>query len=196
MQRRKRGNNMSYLREAYENASLVFSGKHWTTVNELTDQVPALRPVLLWEATAKLAQIGNYNCDKILVEEDKGVVMGTALALMLNKPLAVARLYSYDIPGNTRINFDSEYMGGNLYLNGVLPEDRITIVDDTISTGGVLVSLINGVRSIGAEIDEVVALIEKIDNKGVERVFKETGVVVKTCMKIRIIDKKVVIVDD
>jgi adenine phosphoribosyltransferase len=85
------------------------------------------------------------------------------------------------------VPFKSEYIGGHLYLNGIEAGDQIILVDDTISTGGTMIALINGVRELGAEVVEVLALIEKPDNHGVERVLEATGLEVKTYMKIRIV---------
>lgn len=180
------------LRKVYERARVVHSGRYPTTVNEFTDQLPALRPRVLWEAALAVVQRADPDCTKVLVEEDKGAPLGTVVALILGLPLAMARRYTYD-PGSHRVDYESEYVAGDLRVNGIEPGDRVLIVDDTISTGGVLVALISAVEEIGATLGDVVAVIEKVDNKGVERVQDATGVTVKTILQITIDGSSVVV---
>jgi adenine phosphoribosyltransferase len=78
-------------------------------------------------------------------------------------------------------------------VNGIDPGDRVTVIDDTISTGGTLVALLRAVQTIGAEVHDVVALVEKIDNGGVARVFEKCGIRVKTLLKIQIVDGRVIV---
>jgi adenine phosphoribosyltransferase len=180
------------LRTVYQHAGVVFSGRFETTVNELTDQLPALRPEIMQEAAEAILSIGDFDCDKLLVEEEKGAALGGVVALQAGLPLAMARRYSYDIP-SFRVPLESEYIEGHLYVNGIQPGDRVIVIDDTISTGGTLIALLRAVQEIGAVVHDVVALVEKVDNHGVERVFQRCGVRVKTLLKIQIVDGRVVV---
>ncbi|HEU0074854.1 MAG TPA: phosphoribosyltransferase family protein [Dehalococcoidia bacterium] len=183
---------MNGLRTVYQHAGVVFSGRFETTVNELTDQLPALRPEIMAEAADEILRIGDFDCDKLLVEEEKGAALGGVVALKAGLPLAMARRYNYDIP-SFKVPLESEYIEGHLYVNGIQPGDRVIVIDDTISTGGTLIALLRAVRELGAVIHDVVALVEKVDNHGVERVLKETGITVKTLLKIQIVDGRVVV---
>jgi adenine phosphoribosyltransferase len=180
------------LRNVYQQAGVVFSGRFETTVNELTDQLPALRPEIMEEAASEILRLGDFACDKVLVEEEKGAALGGVVALKAGLPLAMARRYNYDIP-SFKVPLQSEYIEGQLYVNGIEPGDRVTVIDDTISTGGTLVALLRAVRAIGAEVHDVVALVEKVDNGGVARVFEKCGIRVKTLLKIQIVDGRVVV---
>src|SRR5256885_2556648 len=180
------------IRAVYERASLVFSGRYYTTINELTDQIPALRPEVLWEAGLQIVGRGDFACDKLLVEEDKGAAIGAVVSVMTGVPLAMARPYAYSIP-SIKVAYDSEYVRGDLYMNGIEPGERVVIVDDTISTGGVVTALIDAIRGAGATVHDAVALVEKVDNDGVRRVREATGVTVKTVLRIRIEDGRVVV---
>ena len=181
---------MSLIRDVYQKASVVDSGRFSTTVNELTDQLPALRPQVLRQVTQAICRTGDFNCDKILVEEEKGAILGAAVSLDTGLALAIARPYTYQVPG-IRVNYDSEYCKGSLFVNGIVRDDRVTIVDDTISTGGVLVALIRAVREAVAIVHYDIPFIQKLHNGGVARVQKQTGVEVKTILKIQIRDGKV-----
>jgi adenine phosphoribosyltransferase len=176
------------LEEVYRDAAVTNSGTTATTVNELTDQLPALQMETLTAARDAILAEGSFEADKIAVEEDKGLPIGTAVALEEDLPLAVARWYTYDIDGHedmsTDVGIDSEYFTGRLYLNGVEAGDRVLIVDDTISTGGTMLAMIEAVRDLGAEVVSAHCVTEKVDRGGVERVTEEAGVEVTTAISI------------
>lgn len=175
------------LSDVYRNAGVVDSGRFPTTVNEFTDQLPALRPAVLKEAADAVVEVAPADVTKVVVEEDKGVPLGAAVALATGLPLAIAREYSYDFPSH-KVRYDSEYKDGALYLNGVVAGDQVLIVDDTISTGGVLIALIRAVREQDAEVAGVVAVVDKVQNGGVDRVLRETGIAIQTLLPIAIED--------
>ncbi|CAM5385104.1 MULTISPECIES: phosphoribosyltransferase family protein [Streptomyces] len=175
------------LEDVYAGAPTVKSGRHITTVNEFTDQSPALRPEVLAEATRRLIELGDFEAGKILVEEDKGAILGSAVSLAVGLPLAVARWYTYDLSGHgISVPVDSEYFTGTLYINGVEPGDRVTIVDDTISTGGTLIALIEAVRKAGARVEEVLVAVEKPENGGRERIAECFGIAVRSVIRIAV----------
>ncbi|MDD3288772.1 MAG: phosphoribosyltransferase family protein [Alphaproteobacteria bacterium] len=178
--------SLNILREVYEKAHVVRSGKHLTTVNELCDQIPALRPETLKAAVELALQFGTFGANKILTEEDKGAPIAAAVSLAANLPLCVARWYRYEIPGQVKVDMESEYYSGSLYLNGINGGDKILLIDDTLSTGGTMVALIEAVKKAGADVVGAVAIIEKVDNEGHDFVWIKTGVDVKTCMKIHV----------
>lgn len=174
------------LKEVYENARVVRSGPHLTTVNEFSDQLPALRPDVLREAAVAALKVMESDIDKIVTEEDKGAPLATAVALMANKSLALARWYPYSLGSNNEIEVDiqSEYFQGRLYLNGIQKGDRVAIIDDTISTGGALISLIESVRAAGGVVVDAICVIEKNGKGGRTRVLERTGLEVKTILTI------------
>jgi adenine phosphoribosyltransferase len=180
------------LRAIYENAHVVWSGKFHTTVNEFADQLPALRPAVLKDIAERVIELAKLPATKVLAEEEKGAVLATAVSLKTGIPLAMARMYPYSLP-SPRVPLVSEYLSGNLHVNGVEPSDEVLVVEDTISTGGTLIALLRAIELIGAKVKDVIAVVEKIDNKGVERVRKETGIEVKTMMKIRVQDGRVIV---
>lgn len=181
------------LREVYERAGIVRTGQFLTTINELCDQVPALRPRTLWAAAAELVRIGSFNSTKILSEEDKGAPLATAVSLMTGMPLCMAKWYPYELDGQVKLPITNEYFSGHLYVNGIEPGDTVTIVDDTLSTGGTLLSLLEGVRKRGVTVSEILVLVEKVDNGGRARLEAVTDIPVRTVMKIRVSEQGVVV---
>jgi adenine phosphoribosyltransferase len=181
-----------FLEEVYTDAPAVRTGKYLTTVNEFTDQQPALRPCVLAEARDRLMALGRFDTDKILVEEDKGALLASAIALATGKPLAVARWYPYLLPADAsgrapiKIDIDSEYFSGHLYVNGVSKGDRITIVDDTLSTGGTLDALIRAVQRVEATVDEILVAVEKVSSGGRMRIMREHNIRIESALRIDI----------
>lgn len=182
------------ITDVYENAKVTWSGEHATTVNQLTDQLPALEPQTLDAAASLLIDAGEYDVDKLVVEEDKGLPFGVPVAQEFDLPLAVARWYTYDIDCvecQTEVDIESEYFSGNLYLNGIEEGDSVAIIDDTISTGGTMTAVINAVEAAGASVEEAHCIIEKTSNSGVERVKEATGVEVTTEIPIEVVGNNV-----
>jgi len=96
------------LAEIYKNAKVVNSGKALTTVNEFTDQLPALRPNVLIEVAYEILKHLNCDFDKIVTEEDKGAPLATTISLLTGKPLAMARWYPYSLDRLCCINLASK----------------------------------------------------------------------------------------
>lgn len=174
------------LEEIYKNAKVVSSGKALTTVNEFADQIPALRPAVLMEVAQKVIRLMDLGVNKIVTEEDKGAALATTVSLLTGIPMAIARWYPYSLEGVNEqvVNIKSEYFQGQLYLNGVDAGDRVAIVDDTLSTGGAVIALVEAVRAGGGEVVDVVCAVEKVGSSGRFNVKNKTGVSVKTILKI------------
>ena len=111
--------------------------------------------------------------------------------------MAMARWYPYSLGelNESVVNISSEYFEGKMYLNGINRGDRIAIIDDTLSTGGAVISLIESIKSSGGEVVDVVCAVEKIQNDGSSNVFKRTGINVKTIMKIVLSEDKVEVLE-
>lgn len=182
---------MSLLEASFHDKPLVTVGKYRFLVNSLTEQVPATSPELLREAATRVLQVANLEgVNKIVGEEDRGAILVAAVSLQANLPLALARWNPSGVPGQIAVDFAMEYTQGTLYLNGVEHDDQVLIVDDLISTGGTLVALIRAVRQAGAQVRDCVCVAEKIEYGGVARVRAETGIAVKTLVKISVAGEK------
>ncbi|WP_330210243.1 phosphoribosyltransferase family protein [Pseudomonas sp. AM4(2022)] len=183
------------LEEIYKKAKVVRSGKSLTTVNEFTDQIPALRPEVLIEVAHKIIKVMERDVSKIVTEEDKGAALATTVSLLTGIPLAMARWYSYSLGGFNEqvVDIDSEYYKGQLYLNGVEVGDRVIIIDDTLSSGGAVIALVDAVKGAGGEVADVVCAVEKVGNFGVENVVGATGIAVKTILKVLVSEDRVTV---
>ncbi|MBM3129156.1 MAG: adenine phosphoribosyltransferase [Chloroflexi bacterium] len=178
---------MNLLEASFHDKPLVAVGKYQFILNALTEQVPAVSPGLLREAATRVLRVANLDgVTKLVGEEDRGAILVAAVALASDLPLALVRWNPSGVPGQIAVEFAMEYAHGTLYLNGVERGDQVLIVDDLISTGGTLIALIRAIRQAGAQIRDVICVAEKIEYGGVARVQAETGVAVKTLVKISI----------
>lgn len=192
------GEAIARLVQVYESADTIVSGDHRTTVNELTDQLPALRPDTLSAAMSALLWLGPIEGSKILTEEDKGAMLVGLVSMFSDKPVAMARWYSYSLPirpDSIIVPIDMEYLKGQLVVNGICKGDRLTIVDDTLSTGGTAISLIQAARMAGAKVVGMRVVNEKLGFGGRERLLKE-GINVKSAIGIRINSNGKISVDE
>jgi adenine/guanine phosphoribosyltransferase-like PRPP-binding protein len=178
---------MDLLKQAFDNQPLVAVGKYQFILNPLTEQMPATRAELLREAAARVLRAANLDgVTKIVGEEDRGAIIVAAVSLQSNLPLALARWNPSGVPGQIAVDFSMEYTQGTLYLNGVERGDQVLIVDDLISTGGTLVALIRAIRQASATVRDIVCVAEKIEYGGAARVLADTGIAVKTLVRVSV----------
>lgn len=64
-----------------------------------------------------------------------------------------------------------------------------------VSTGGTMVALIESIKKAGAEIIDIVAVADKAEYGGVERIKAETGLTVKTALTISVTGEKSIVTD-
>ena len=108
------------------------------------------------------------------------------LLLSHNLPRTLARWTPTGASGEIRVPLANEYIqegSVDIYLNGVTPVDQVILIDDRISTGGTLVSLVQAIRQSGAAILEIFTIGEKSENRGREHLLQETGFTVKTLLR-------------
>ena len=119
-------------------------------------------------------------------EEDRGAMIISDLLLSHNLARTMARWTPTGARGEIRVPLANEYVqegSVEIYLNGVTAADRVILVDDLISTGGTLVSLVRAIRQSRAEILEIFTIGEQSENRGREQSFRETGLRIKTLLR-------------
>ncbi|WP_270907278.1 hypothetical protein [Acinetobacter sp. AOR43_HL] len=68
------------------------------------------------------------------------------------------------------------------------------MIDDTLSTGGAVIALAEALKTAGSTIEKVICAIEKVQNKGKEKVKEITGLDVTSIMKIEVFPEEVKVV--
>jgi adenine phosphoribosyltransferase len=178
------------LKESLTNAPIIKRGDYYYFIHPISDGVPAVTPELIEEVSDHILKIADTNVDRILTIEAMGIPVATALSLKTGVPFSIVRKRKYELEGEVVLSQSTGYSKGELYINGIVEGDRVLIVDDVISTGGTLRSLIGALQDIGAIVCDVVVVIER---GGGSLRIKEMGVDVKTLVKIDVNKDGVVI---
>jgi adenine phosphoribosyltransferase len=177
------------LRESLERSPVVKMGDYSYFVNPITDGVPSVDPLLLAEVVDGVKDLSSFRCDIILTPEAMGIPIAVPLSMSLGIPYTIVRKKRYGLPGEMLIEQSTGYSKSELFMNGISRGCRVVIVDSVVSTGGTLSALIKALREAGAEIVDVVVIVEKGDGR--QSVEKETGIKVKTMVRVEISDGKV-----
>jgi len=90
------------------------------------------------------------------------------------------------LPTEIKIVKRTGYAEEVMYANGLNPGDKTLLVDSTIATGGTYLAIMKELVSREIVLTDAVAVIQRVELGGVERVEKETGVKVKTLIRLRL----------
>ena len=183
-------NSLPLLRKSLESAPVIKRGEYSYFIHSLTDTIPPMQPALLDEiCNGILSVVNKSKFDVIVSMEAMGIHLAALLSQKTGIPFNIVRKRQYWLPGEVLLDQKTGYGKGQMFINAIKKGDRVLLVDAVVSTGGTLTAVINGLRSIGAVITDVVCVIERGDGKSV--VKKKTGVQVKTLVKVDITGSRV-----
>ena len=77
--------------------------------------------------------------------------------------MVIARKRKYGLEGEVEVNQETGYSKGSIFLNDIKAGERIVIIDDVLSTGGTIKSVIEGIRQARASLENVIVVVEKGD---------------------------------
>ncbi len=141
----------------------------------LSEHYPCTQADLLRETAYKIAQyVPRAQIDKIVAEFDRCSHILGAVSLYTNMPIAGAKWFPG--PESRGTPFSTEYYKGNLYPYGIQRGDTVYIIEDTVSSGGTLVGLINLLRNNDVYIEGAVTAVAKKEYGGIARIQEETGI--------------------
>ena len=105
----------------------------------------------------------------------RGFILGGALAYQLHKPFMLVRKKG-KLPYRTvGANYALEYGQASIeiHTDACKPGDRVLIVDDLIATGGTVLAAAKLIRSLGAEVVGVAAVIDLPELGGSTKLLAE-----------------------
>lgn len=182
---------LDHLRASLADCPVVRFGEYEYFIHPITDGIPLGRPEVFDEVLTELARIGDWSrCDKIVTAESMGFPLAAGLSLRVRKPYVFIRKRQYGLPGEISLKQTTGYSKTDMFINYIDRGDRIVFVDDVISTGGTLVAIVKALRSIGAEIADVLIVFEKTREKA--RMEKELRLTIKTLLKVEVVKGKLV----
>ena len=153
---------MNQLRTSLQNAPVIWKGDYPYFIHPVTDGVPRMDPDVL-KAIVELTveRVDWRQVDVLLGIEAMGLPLAAPLSMATGVPLVVARKRSYGLEGEVKIDQATGYSKGVMYRNDINEGERVAILEDVLSTGGTLEAVIEGVHRAGAEVTEIVAVVEK-----------------------------------
>ena len=181
----------SLLKKSLEDSPIVWKGEYAYFVNPLSDGVARVSPDLMDAVADSIIKLVNWdNVDIILGIEAMGLPMATLLSTRTKKPMVVARKRSYGLKGEVCVNQSTGYSKGEIYINDLKPGERVLILDDVLSTGGTIFSIIEGVEKSGAIIEGIIVIFEK--GNGLQKLVDKTNLNVKSLIRVDMDGDKVV----
>jgi adenine phosphoribosyltransferase len=181
------------LRKSLETAPIVRRGDYDYFIHPMTDGVPRMDPMVLAETLDAIKEVGNFHCDVILAPEAMAIPLVVPLSLELGIPYTVIRKRHYGLPGELEIKQRTGYSRKEMFINDIKRGDRVVVIDDVMSTGGTIKAVVLGLQEIGAEVVDVIVVVEKGDKK--EEIEKELGIGIKTLVKVKVSDGKLVVLN-
>lgn len=184
---------MDILKKSLENAPIINKGKYQYVIHPLTDGIPEIKPNLLEEVSNKMFNIiKKYgDIDKIVTIEAMGIPLASVLSLKLNIPFSIIRKRKYGLENEIYVKQETGYSKSKLYLNGFNRGEDIILVDDVLSTGGTLKSVLNAFIRIGVNVKCVVIIFDK--GNSLEEIIKKNNIDIYALANITIKEGKTII---
>ena len=183
------------LKQSLVKAPIIWKGDYPYFIHPITDGVPRLEPNVL-EAIIELSLplINWDSIDIILGIAAMGLPLMAPLSMRTGIPMVIARKRQYGLEGEVEINQETGYSKGSIFLNDIKPGEKIAIIDDVLSTGGTMRSVIEGVKKTGAVIENIVIVVEK--GPGMELLQQDySNIKFDSLVKLEMDGEKVVILD-
>lgn len=171
--------NTDYIQETFNNQKIVIVSNKRYCINSLTDHTPITKSELLEQISQEMSkQVDFSKADVLIGEEDRGGYLCALMSYIQKKPFTLTKWNPTGLEGEISIGFRNAYTNGKLFLNGVKDFEgkKAIIVEDIIDTGGTVIAMIELLRNNGIEVIDVIAVAEKTDYGGIERIEKETGI--------------------
>lgn len=183
------------LKKSLLECPIVKKGEYNYFVHPISDGVPLVEPKLLNEIIDYIVDNNDLsNVDKIIGPEAMGIPLATALSLRTGIPFVVVRKRSYGLEGEYHVHQQTGYSKNELYINGIYENDNVLLIDDVVSTGGTLTSVIKALDDMGVNLLKIIVPIEKDDGRLI--VEEQTGYTIDTIIHMKMVDGKVTIIDD
>jgi adenine phosphoribosyltransferase len=176
--------------ESFNKAYILDKGGYPYIIHQLMDGVPRVDPALLKEwAQWAAKQPCLENVDLLVAPEAMALPLATAISLETGIPFVVVRKRKYELPGETIAYCETGYSQSCLYINDVKSTDRVVVIDDVVSTGGTLESLLESLHSMDVTVAGVLLPFEKGD--GAQRLRQKTAVPIVAMRRIDVDGAKV-----
>lgn len=173
-----------------KSSPIIMKNGYPYVVNPILDGVPRMDPEVLREITDRMLEICDFDCDLILAPEAMAIPFASIISLKKNIPYAIIRKRSYGFEDEIRIDKSTGYSSNSMFINDIKPGEKVVLIDDVISTGGTLKSIVDAVRGHDCKITELVVAVNKSTN--LEKVSEMLGINVKYVIGLDIVDGQII----
>jgi orotate phosphoribosyltransferase len=112
------------------------------------------QPAILRRVGRQLAGLVPSSTQRLAAPELGAILLGGAVSLELDLPLVLVRK-------------EAKAYGTSRALEGILePGERVTVIEDVLTTGGAAIDAIEKVRAAGAEVLGLVAVLDREEGAG------------------------------
>ena len=196
MERKGINADMELLLGSFGDVPIVERGDYHYFVHPLSDGIPSIHPDLIGAAARLLSPLmpPPERYDLILTAEAMGIPLTTALSTMVGKPMSIIRKREYGLNGEVSLGQKTGYSENRLFMN--LPEGptgRVLIVDDVLSTGGTLRAMVEGVRSIGWDVESCLILFDKMGAEGKAALERMWGFSIITLLHVDVVEGRCIV---
>ncbi|HUR61838.1 MAG TPA: adenine phosphoribosyltransferase [Candidatus Thermoplasmatota archaeon] len=150
------------LDESLASALVLDRAGYSYIVHPLLDGVPRCPPELLeaWLSWAR-RQDPAGEATLLLAPEAMGLPLVAPLSLALGIPYGIVRKRKYGLAGEQVAYAETGYGEAALHINDVGPGDKVLVVDDVLSTGGTLGSILATLQHMGVTVVGALVAIDK-----------------------------------
>lgn len=107
--------------------------------------------------------------DAIFTVETDGIFTALPVAMILNKPLIVARSFHYKMENSFRLSQKTGYYKRNLFFYFDTKKiKKIAFIDCVLSTGGTIKAALNLFEKLNVEVKGIYTVINKINYSNIE----------------------------
>lgn len=181
----------SVIIDAFLSSRMVKKGDYDYFVNPMSDGNPPITKGLLEQIADCIIEQCEMDCDVILAPEAMAIHYGAALTMETGKPFQIIRKRGTGLPDEITFTTKTGYGTSQMYVSCLLPGTKVMIVDDVISTGGTLRSMISTLREHDIVVTEVAVVLNR--SKDVSAIAKELEVPIRTVLDVSVADGKPVV---
>jgi adenine phosphoribosyltransferase len=153
----------SEITQSLYDAPIVKKNEYYYVIHPITDGIPYITPALLNEISQKINnKLQEYlPFDRIVTVEAMGIPLATMSSIALDIPFTIIRKRSYGLEDEVSVRQITGYSKSNLFINGIHKGDTIAIVDDVLSTGGTLRTILTAFKKMQVQVKTVIIAIDK-----------------------------------
>ena len=181
----------SLIRDTYLDSSIILKGDYQYFLNPISDGNPRITKELLEQITDCIIEISDLDCDVILVPEAMAIQYGAALTMRTGIPFQIIRKTGTGLPDEISFSKKTGYGESKMYLHGLGPGTRVCLVDDVLSTGGTLRSMVKALREKDIIISEAIMILNK--STSVDSLSKDLNIPIRTILDVGVEDGRPII---